>query len=251
MNEKLIRRWLNEYLDGEIGLADKAELERIMAADERVRREYRQLRQIGLLLGSAPEVQVHPYRFRQKLAARLEGASAPYFTPQRAFAASMLVTLLVITISFAFYAFQQRVLGGSDAGVPVVAAAGQAADSVTLEVPATPEAFFTRLLVEHQLGLQDQSVMAPVLAQTQVYEGSTCLSGNPLEGVQFSGPLPRRLHVDMLPGAALRLSRLGADLTGQPVRLRVGAGSGQESSFEDYIRLHGADQPVRIELILK
>lgn len=249
MNEKLIRRWLNEYLDGEIGLADKAELEGIMAADERVRREYRELRQIGLLLGSAPEVQVHPYRFRQQLAARLDRAAAPYFTPQRAFAGSMLVALLVITISFAFYAFQQREISADSAGLRLVAASTR--ESVTLEIPAEPEAFFTRLLIEHQLGLQDQSVMAPVLAQTRVYEGATCVDGNLLAGVRFSQSLPSRLRLEMLPGAALRLSRFGADLTGQPVRLRVGAGSGQESSFEDYIRQHGADQPVQIELILR
>ena len=51
MNRALIRRWINEYLDGEIGLADKAELEQIMAAEPEVRREYMQLRRAGLLLG--------------------------------------------------------------------------------------------------------------------------------------------------------------------------------------------------------
>ena len=49
MNRAIIRRWINEYLDGEIGLADKVELERIMTDHPEVREEYGRLRRISLL----------------------------------------------------------------------------------------------------------------------------------------------------------------------------------------------------------
>src|SRR5690606_24424933 len=72
VNRTKAKRWLNEYLDGEIGLADKAEFERLMAQDPELRREYEQMRRIGLLMSSGPEVEVHPSAFRAKLMERIE-----------------------------------------------------------------------------------------------------------------------------------------------------------------------------------
>ena len=89
MNNNRIRRLINEYLDGEIGLADKAQLEQIMADNPRVRDEYERLRKMGSMLSLMPEVRVHPYKFRSRLNDAMSTERRGYFTPQRAFSAAL------------------------------------------------------------------------------------------------------------------------------------------------------------------
>jgi anti-sigma factor RsiW len=114
LNNNRIRRLINEYLDGEIGLADKAQLEEIMADNPRVRDEYERLRRLGTLLGLMPEVRVHPYKFRARMNSALDSAeNKGYFTPQRAFATAMLIVMVVFAVTFGLYAYQHQIINAS------------------------------------------------------------------------------------------------------------------------------------------
>jgi hypothetical protein len=225
MNRATVRRWLNEYLDGEIGLADKAELERLMDQDPTIRQEYKELRQIGLLLGSMPEVNVHPYRFRAKMREALDANSRPYFTPQRSFTAAMLVFMLVITLSFSLVVYQQRMLGNSEVSLgtqPTEAAyvTGTNYDFV-LNTGVRSDEFFNRVLLESSLGRDKYELLGVFLVQSQAFEGATCRGSNGMKPARFVSPIGRTMIVNVAPEQAQAMARLAEELNGQPSKCLV------------------------------
>ena len=237
-------------MDGEIGLADKAELERLMGADPELRREYKQLRRIGLLLGSAPEVSVHPERFRRRVLEALEARSRPYFTPQRAFAAAMLVVLLVIGMTFGMLLYQTKMLGEpSRVSAPMLSeATPDLAPGLTLllTVHTTPEAFFNRLLVETQLNMTDQTLLNVFMQQTRVFEGAVCDPRGGLNIARFPDQLPSALRLQASPQQALKLESIGDELTDRGAELRAVGRGGTEMRMEEFLLLNSASSPVAV-----
>lgn len=245
MNRALIRRLLNEYLDGEIGLADKAELERVMAADPAVRAEYKQLRQVGLLLGSQPEVEVHPWKFRERVAEAVAAPPHPLLTPQRAFASAMLIALLVIGMSFSLLMYQQQMLGRPVQVLPAPAEAslsiaGPQDFAVSMQAGVPAQRFFSRLLVEDQLGMLDPSAVPAVIAQTSVLEGARC-TDDPLAPVELASDV-RFVRLSVAPRVAVQLSKVAEDLSGESVELGAYDSAGNRVSLEDYLREQPREQ---------
>lgn len=254
MNRAITRRWINEYLDGEIGLADKAELERIMAEHPEVRKEYAKLRRISLLLGSMPDIAVHPTRFRDRVLDALDTREPGFFSPQRAFAGAMLVALLVIGLTFGLLMYQQQLLGNEIIFVQPSAEelmlAGDQAYDLALTINAQPEAFFDRLLIESELGLLNGSMLSPFLGQTDVYEGAVCTAEPGLRCVDFPGPLPQLVRVKVTPRQALTLGSVAEGLTGRATEIKALGRDGSLLDFRDYIQLYG-DSPVYLRLEFK
>lgn len=242
MNRKIISRWVNEYLDGEIGLADKAELEARMAANPELRQEYKELRQIGLLLGCVPEITVHPHRFRQRVRAVVDGSERSYFTAQRVFAVAMLVFLLIIGLTFSLFIYQQRMLGARLVPASTRPLLGptplRPAYNFTLDTHVSAERFFNRLLVESRLGMAEAGVLQVFAAQTQVFEGAVCQKGGGLNSTTFPQPLPTSLIVSVTPRQARALARLAQQLSGAPAYVRLAGGS-SAMDFDSFI----ADNP--------
>lgn len=254
MNRNTIRRWINEYLDGEIGLADKAELERLMAQDPALRKEYKDLRKIGLYLGYMPEVQVHPYRFRQRVLAAADGQRA-YFTPQRAFAAAMLVFLIVITLTFGLFVYQQRMGMGKEfiAGQPDLTAANSALTDYRFDLVSHVEAgaFFNRLALEAQLGMSEHNLLGVFISQTNVFEGAVCDPNGGLRPVTFANKLPVSLIVRVTPQQALGLAEIASELAGQ--RLAPGAtnAKGETIDLRTYIASHPGTDLIPLHVVFK
>ncbi|HES58035.1 MAG TPA: hypothetical protein ENO21_01240 [Firmicutes bacterium] len=216
---------INEYLDGEIGLADKAQLEQIMADNPRVRAEYERLRKLGTMIGLMPEVRVHPYRFRARLGDALDSNHKGYFTPQRAFSAAMLVVLVVFVVTFGLFAYQQQIISGSSYVVgttssdePVAAAAHQ---YFVMDTGVGAEQFFSRLALEHQLGILDSRLMSAVSEQTGFFEGATCREGSPLAPLRFAEPLPHNVKLTLSGSQVGDLAGLAEELSGNPARVTV------------------------------
>lgn len=216
---------INEYLDGEIGLADKAQLEQLMADNPRVRAEYERLRKLGTLIGLMPEVRVHPYRFRTRLGDALDSNHKGYFTPQRAFSAAMLVVLVVFVVTFGLFAYQQQIISGSSyvtgttqTNEPVAAAAPQ---YFVMDTGVGAEQFFSRLALEHQLGMLDGRLMSAVSEQTGFFEGATCREGSPLAPLRFAEPLPRSVTLTLTAPQLGDLAGLAEELSGYPARVSV------------------------------
>ncbi len=250
MNRALTNRLLNEYLDGEIGLADKAELERLMAADPALRKEYQEMRRLSLLLGSQPEVIVHPYRFRQKVLHLVNAPARLILTPQRAFAGAMLVALLVISLTFSLVMYQEKLLGGwQQAPASTVAASQPGGNDLVLQIPVTAEDFFDRLLLETQLGMVDDSALAPFIAQTNVYEGATCRQSGGLRSVRFPQQLPGSLRLNVNAQQAQALHSIAVELGGERTRLAFQGANGSEAPADlvQFFAQHGS-QPVRLYL---
>lgn len=252
MNRTIIRRWLNEYLDGEIGLADKAEFEQIMLERPEVRREYKLLRRLGLLLGSLPEIAVHPYRFRQRVDAALDARNRVYFTPQRAFAAAMLVTLIVVALTFGLFMYQQQLLGNRGfvaSPLPAdVAAPGEVQYDLTLTVRTSPERFFDRLLLECDLDLLDRSVLEPFMLQAHIYEGAVCSREGGLTAVTFPAPLPKAVRAELTVGAVRQLAGLAEELSGKSAVISAEGRDGSSIDFEDFLQLHPSARSVSLYL---
>jgi len=225
MNRAIIKRWINEYLDGEIGLADKAELERVMAENESVRREYRELRQIGLLLGSIPEIKPHPYRFRERMRGAISSSERLYLTPQRAFALAMLVFLLVIGLSFTLYMYQQRMLGGQEVALGAhpsqEAAQNQGIYTFVVATGVSADSYFNRVLLEYSMGIDHEGLLKVFLAQSPVYEGAVCRGRTGLKPALLREPLPASMIVNVSPEQAMAIARVAEELSGQPVKCRV------------------------------
>ena len=251
MNRALTNRLLNEYLDGEIGLADKAELERMMAADPALRKQYQDLRRMSLLLGSRPEVLVHPSRFRHKLIQRISAPERMVFTPQRAFAGAMLVALLVVSLTFAIVMYQEKLLGGWPVMQDAIPAASQASgNDLLIFVPVPAEDYFDRLLLETQLGMVDHATLSPFVAQTSVYEGATCRKSNGLSSVHFQQDLPEALRLNVTARQAHALYNLAVELGGEHTRLAWQAEDGGTipADFEVFYADHSANEPIRLYL---
>jgi hypothetical protein len=250
VNRALIRRWINEYLDGEIGLADKAELERIMAGDPQVRNEYLALRRVGLLLGGMPEVEVHPTRFRRRVLDALDARERLYFTPQRAFATAMLVALLVVGLTFGMLLYQQKMLPDRLVltGTPAdeISAASAARYDLQLQVRTTPEAFFSRLALECQLGLSDPALLAPFVTQSHTYEGASCTRGHGLEQMQFPAALPSAMAVNLTPQQALQLQSIAEELAGRECALNAQGRDGSQLPLQDFLQLNPAGSAVKL-----
>ena len=190
MINKTVKRWINEYLDGEIGLADKVELERIMSENPEVREEYMRLRKLGLLLSSMPEVSVHPSRFRQNLYGAMEQKEAVFFTPQRAFSAAMLVAVIVVGLTFGLFMYQQKILQNplTINATNVDSVAADLSESMALNLGVSAEVFFNRLLIESQMGMTDKSLLSVFITEG-VYDGAVCVPGGGLNSTRFRTPL--------------------------------------------------------------
>lgn len=249
---RLVDRWLNEYLDGEIGLADKAELERRMAADPELHRRYKQMREAGLLLSSMPEVSTHPYRFRQRMAEALEGRES-FITPQRAFAAAMLVALLIVTLSFSLLMFQSKMLGDPSSlpriQPPVRSEALPTGmrGAVLIDSGVNATEFLSRLMVEDQLGMVESAALYAIVDQTDVLEHATC-SDDPLQPVRLAGPQLLFVQLEVAPSVALQLNQVAEGLTGRRDTLRVSTPEGGRIAFEDYLRRNPGRATIPVQL---
>ena len=240
MNRVIIRRWINEYLDGEIGLADKAELERIMAQHSEVRQEYMELRRLSLLMGSLPEVSVHPARFRAHVLDALDAQERTFFTPQRVFAGAMLVALLVVSITFGLISYQQMLGGNRLIGFSTdkqQAVVQEQVYDLALVVDAPAETYFNRLLLEVSLNLVDQRAVEPFLAQTRLLEGARCSGGGGLNRVDFV-ELPRSVRVKISPAQAKVLAGVASEVSGSKALVTAYGREGAELSFEEFLQNH-------------
>ena len=242
MNRALVKRLINEYLDGEIGLADKAELERLMADDPQVRAEYKALRQIGLQLGTMPEIVPHRTRLRARVQHALDAQERTYFTPQRVFAGSMAVALIVIVVSFGMLVFQQGMLGKPILPAPTVPMQIEAkspdftpgAAVAVLDTWVDGNRFFSRLLLENQLGMLDGEVVHAVVSQTNILEGATCDNGS-LEGVKLAYPV-RVIQVSVSPAVAQQLSKVAEEVSGRSCPVTVTSANGTVTTLEQFLR---------------
>ncbi len=254
MNRNIIRRWINEYLDGEIGLADKAELERMMAQDPALRKEYKDLRKIGLYLGSMPEVQVHPYRFRQRVLAAVDGQRG-YFTPQRAFAGAMLVFLIVITVTFGLFVYQQRMGMGKEfiAGSAELNAANASRTDYRFDLVTNVSAaeFLNRLALESQLGMNDRNLLGIFVTQTSVFEGAVCDPNGGLHPITFATRLPASLIVRVTPQQALGLAGIASELAGARLAPAATSSQGETIDLKSYIASHPGADLIPLHVVFK
>jgi hypothetical protein len=250
VNKSSYHRLLSEYLDGEVGMADKAAFEAELARDPQLKAEYHAQRKAGLLLSSGmPEVSVHPYRFRQRLAAALDNRERG-FTPQRAFASAMAIALVVVSLAFGLYIYQEHMIGGQGY---VVEAAPRVTPVVsygaTLVVEASAESFYDRLLVEGQIGMTDQRLVATVLEQSGALEGATCIQNGGLHATVFAQRLPARQTLTLSLADAQRLKAVADSLSGNRSALAMASSGGQIITQQDYLLAHPAGQPLPVQLI--
>ena len=255
MNRTLVKRWLNEYLDGEIGLADKAELENLMAQDPELREEYRRMRQIGLLLGGQPEVEVHPLHFRARLADAMDGERKTMFSPQRVFAMAMVVALLVIGLSMAMLVYQQGLLGSrfsaQSSNTQVPAASLNQDQSLVLDTGVGAERFFSRLLLSQQLGLIEISTIEPLLSQTRIYDGAVCnaKASDPLFNLKFKQSMGQPVRIKTNAHVARSLGLLCLELSGRQPLMVVRSGETDSMSLDEYVKLYGEDRNLTVVLL--
>ncbi|MCC7478836.1 hypothetical protein IT575_10305 [bacterium] len=256
MNRSLVKRWLNEYLDGEIGLADKAELERLMAENPQLREEYQRLRQLGLMLGNQPEISVHPSRFRARVSDALEEAQRPLFSPQRAFALAMVVALIVIGLSMSMLVYQQGMLGRSGTVSEAqprasLAAMPEQGHSLVIETGVGAERYFSRLLLSNQLGLIEASTIEPILSQTRVYEGAVCNSAanDPLFNLHFQRSLGQPVSIKTNAHVARSLGLLAQELSGRMPTLMVRSGETSSMPLEQFSSVYGEDRKMTVVLL--
>jgi len=252
VNRALLKRLLNEYLDGEIGLADKVELERLMAEDPEVRAEYKALRQIGLQLGTMPEIVPHKTRLRVRVQHALDAQSRTYFTPQRVFAGSMAVALVVIVLSFGMLVFQEGMLGKALPApvTPVEAVSPEPPHGGTVGVLDTwvdGNRYFSRLLVENQLGMIDPSVLKTIVSQTNILEGAVC-DTNALDAVQLAFPV-RAIQVTATPAVAQQLRQVAEEVAGRECAISVTTEKGARVTLEQFLR--GSAGPRSITLMIR
>lgn len=251
MNRAIIRRWINEYLDGEIGLPDKAELELIMAENPEVRQEYRELRRLSLYLSSMPEGTVHPSRFRQRVLSALDDQDRTFFTPQRTFAGAMLVAMLVVAITFGLLLYNQVLQPEFAATGEDVLLASEQAYSLSLDARTSAEAFFNRLLLEAELGMVDSSLLTPFMSQTGVFEGAACRLDGGMNRVAFPQALPSVVRVRVTPRQALTLGKIAEGLTGMQADLLASDSKGFNVDFKDFIQYNGGDTSVYLTLTFR
>lgn len=248
MKRALVRRLINDYLDGEIGLADKAELERLMAADPQISAEYKALRQIGLRMSALPEVVPHPQRFRARVQDALDQQQRIYLTPQRVFAGAMVVALVVLSVGFSMLLFQEGMLGNPQPAPAVMEAAPLLAtpgDAIAvLDVNASADRFFSRVLVESQLGLIDRAVLDTVNSQTPVFEGAVC-TGNSLEALRLAYPV-HVVQMHAAPSVAQQLSMVAEEVSGRACPIGVTLDGGSRVAFEQHLRTNPGQKTVSL-----
>jgi len=251
VNRAIIRRWINEYLDGEIGLADKAELEQIMAESPEVRQEYRELRRLSLYLSSMPDGAVHPTRFRNRVLNALDEQERTFFTPQRAFAGAMLVAMLVVAITFGLMLYNQVVQPKFATTGDNLVQAGEQSYSLSLDIRASAEDFFNRLLLETELGMVDHSLLTSFASQTGIFEGAACRLEGGMNQARFPRVLPAMVRIQVTPRQALSLGTVAEGLTGLEANLVASDGDGEIVDFKDFIQFNGGDRNVYLVLTFK
>jgi len=262
VNKSSYQRLLSEYLDGEIGLADKAAFEAELARDPQLRAEYHAQRKAGLLLASSmPDVTVHPYRFRQRLAHALDNKERG-FTPQRAFAGAMAIALVVVSLAFGLYIYQERLLGGSmlviqtEAGRPAKTVRPRTfgvveSYSATVVVESSAEHFYDRLLVEGQVSPVNQRLAALVLEQSGALEGATCIPNGGLHSTVFAHRLPARQVLTLSLADAARLKDVADGLSGNRSALALSSSTGVIVTQQAYLMSHSATQPLPVQLVFE
>lgn len=237
MNRAKAKRWLNEYLDGEIGLADKGEFERMMAQDPELRREYEQLRRIGLLMSSGPEIEVNPSSFRARLMERIEPQQRYNFTPQRAFAGSMLVALLVVGLSFGQYIYGQVMeRNGSPAGTTT---AGLMSES-SLHVSGSAAQFLNATLQRAEAGRSTEALKLVELLdqQTGLYDGAICTTTPAGHSYQFPRGLPNEISIRVEAGSLHELEAILGQLAGHDSIPMVVQMDGSQLNLAEYSLLN-------------
>jgi hypothetical protein len=257
MKRNSYQRQLSEYLDGEIGLADKQGFEEALRRDQDLRAEYHAQRRLGLLLSAAmPEVKVHATRFRARLAHSLDHQSHSFLTPQRAFTAAMAIALVVLSLTFGLYIYHERLMGSG--GLVVLNEAQPTAPPrapvqyfATLVIEAPAESFYDRLLLEGELGLADGVLVAQVVQQAGVLEGATCVESGGLRTTTFPGKLPTRQQLTLTLAGAQRLQAVADSLTGQRSALALTASNGQLTTQQDYLLAHPAGAALPLQLIFQ
>ncbi|MCB1188576.1 hypothetical protein KDL29_15550 [bacterium] len=249
MNRAKAKRWLNEYLDGEIGLADKAEFERLMAQDPELRREYEQMRRIGLLMSSGPEVEVHPSAFRAKLMERIEPQQRFNFTPQRAFAASMLVALIVVGLAFGQFIYGRAMDRPGVNNVGVASGFNGQDSSSEILINASSSQFLNSTLQRAENGASRNAMQLvdQLDRQLGVFEGAVCAKGPNGYSYTFPGGLPTEFSIR---ADAASLTEIQAIAAGYP-----GSGSpaieladGSKVSVNEYAVNHPQG---RIDLLIR
>lgn len=223
MNKATIRRWINEYLDGEIGLADKSELEQIMAADPSVRAEYDKLRRISLALGAIPEVKVHPYRFRQNLNAAMDQGAGRYFSPQRVFSVSMLVVAAVMVLSFGLFAYQLNIQRNftfstepGTSSLEAVATVG-----ILVEADVDIERFANRVLLETDLHMIDTSLVNTLVAQSKLFEGAVCGTGSGIDQIILQPGHSDHFTIKASPRLLAQINAIAKELSGSDAKVSI------------------------------
>jgi hypothetical protein len=237
VNRAKAKRWLNEYLDGEIGLADKGEFERMMAQDPELRQEYEALRKIGLLMSSGPEIEVNPTSFRARLMERIEPQQRYNFTPQRAFAGSMLVALLVVGLSFGQYIYGQVM--NRNAKPAGTAVAGLTSES-SVHVNASAAQFLNATLLRAETGRNPEAARLVELLdqQTGLYDGATCSEGPAGHVYVFPRGLPNEISIRVEPSSLHELEAIIGQLAGRNSTPTVVQMDGSQLSLTEYSLLN-------------
>lgn len=253
MKNSTYSRLLSEYLDGEIGLADKQLLEAALRSDAALQAEYAEKRRMGIALSTAiPQINVHPYRFRQRLAAALDQRGASFITPQRAFSSAMAIALVVVGITFGLFIYQERMIGhGTFISVgeahSVSSRPSMPQHSATLVVEATAENFFNRMLIEARLGLLDPLIADQVVLQTGLLEGASCIDGQGLQMVVFPGQLPSNCRLNLSLAELQRLQIVADGLTGRNNPLAL-TSNGMLITQQEYLLTYPAGARLPVEL---
>ena len=230
-------------------MADKAELERLMAENPEIRQEYRELRRLSLHLNSMPEITVHPVRFRSKVMAALEDRERAYFTPQRAFSGAMIVMFLVVGTMFGLMLMQLKYNTDVKTGDgQKVIVADERDCQVALEVTTTPEKFFNRMLLEYKLGYDSQRICDVFVRETGVFNRSRCVTNGGMDSVAFPVALPKTIKVTMTPNQVLALSRFTEGLTGEPSTTNLVTMDGTKADITKLLDLSDQDGFIRVRL---
>ena len=237
MNKAKAKRWLNEYLDGEIGLADKAEFERLMAQDPELRQEYEELRKIGLLMSSGPEVEVNPVSFRARLMERIEPQQRYDFTPQRAFAGSMLVALLVVGLSFGQFIYSRVMEPAGQSGSTSVAAL-TSESSLNMNCTASQFLNASLLRAENGVGSESGRLVELLERQTGLFEGAFCIESATGHNYIFPGGLPTEISIRVEPDTLRELQEISSKLSGSGDSASLRMHDGSELRPNDYTMLN-------------
>ena len=223
-----------------------------MAQDPELRQEYKELRKIGLLLGGMPEVSVHPYKFRQRLQHKLDRQELSFFSPQRVFAASMVVSLVIVCLSFGLFVFQQKEFGPASLvhsfnSASQTAVGHQTVNAIALDTGIKAEQFFDRLALETGLGLLEPQLLG-VFLKARVYDGAICSNQGGLITTDFPVPLQQVYRVELYPRQVKDLANFAQGISGnQPLLTK----QRQRLSLEMFLQMHKPAQQLSVYLQFK